>query len=240
MTSTIETILSHRSIRKFTDQAIEASQLESIVQAGLAASSSSMLQVVSIIRVTDKEKRQRLAHLAGDQPYVASAAEFLVFCMDYHRHFTINPQVNPDFTELTLIGAVDCGIMAQNCLLAAESLGLGGVYIGGLRSSAQQVDELLNLPQHSAVLFGLCLGHPDQTPQLKPRLPAKVILHENQYQPLKLNDIDDYDKTMQAYYASRSSNQKQSSWSQEVTSKLAGECRPHIKGYLNGKGLAKR
>ena len=78
MTSTIETILSHRSIRKFTDQAIDASQLESIVQAGLATSSSSMLQVVSIIRVTDKEKRQRLAHLAGDQPYVASAANFSI------------------------------------------------------------------------------------------------------------------------------------------------------------------
>ena len=65
-------------------------------------------------------------------------------------------------------------------------------------------------------------------------------MHENQYQPLNLDDINEYDKTMQAYYASRNSNQKQSSWSQEVTSKLAGECRPHIKGYLNAKGLAKR
>lgn len=60
--------------------------------------------------------------------------------------------------ELTLIGAVDAGIMAQNCLLAAESMGLGGVYIGGLRNSPNEVDTLLNLPPYTAVLFGMCLG----------------------------------------------------------------------------------
>ncbi|GLT19101.1 NADPH-dependent oxidoreductase [Vibrio zhanjiangensis] len=240
MTPTIETILSHRSIRKYTEQAIEPEQLDTIIQAGLAASSSSMLQVVSIIRVTTQDKRERLAELAGNQPYVASAAEFLVFCVDYHRHFTINNKVNTEFTELTLIGAVDCGIMAQNCLLAAESLGLGGVYIGGLRNSASEVDKLLELPKHCAVLFGLCLGYPAQDPQIKPRLPAKVIVHENSYQPLKLDDVHDYDKKMQDYYTNRSSNQKQSTWSVEVTNKLVGESRPHIRGYLNSKELAKR
>ncbi|MGC9403344.1 oxygen-insensitive NADPH nitroreductase [Vibrio genomosp. F10] len=240
MNSTIETILGHRSIRKYTQQPIEQQQLEAIIQAGLAASSSSMLQVVSIVRVTDKDKRKLLAQYAGNQAYVESAAEFLVFCIDYQRHVEINPQVQADFTELTLIGAVDSGIMAQNCLLAAESLGLGGVYIGGLRNNVQQVDELLGLPKNSAVLFGMCLGHPDQQPELKPRLPAHVILHENQYQPLSLDDIKNYDDSMQSYYANRSTNQKQTSWSQDITGKLSGESRPHILPYLNGKGLTKR
>ncbi|MCA0936783.1 oxygen-insensitive NADPH nitroreductase [Vibrio alginolyticus] len=240
MNNTIETILSHRSIRKFSSQPIAKEQLDTIIQAGLAASSSSMLQVVSIIRVTDPEKRALLAQYAGNQAYVASAAEFLVFCIDYQRHATINPNVQADFTELTLIGAVDSGIMAQNCLLAAESMRLGGVYIGGLRNNAQQVDELLGLPKNTAILFGMCLGHPEQSPEIKPRLPAKVIVHENQYQPLNVADIDTYDQTMHDYYASRSSNQKQSTWSQEVTTKLAGESRPHILPYLNKKGLAKR
>ncbi|UYI49026.1 oxygen-insensitive NADPH nitroreductase [Vibrio natriegens] len=240
MNSTIETIMSHRSIRKFSPQPIDKPQLDTIIQAGLAASSSSMLQVVSIIRVTDPEKRAQLAQYAGNQAYVASAAEFLVFCIDYQRHSAINPRVQADFTELTLIGAVDSGIMAQNCLLAAESMGLGGVYIGGLRNNAQGVDELLGLPANTAILFGMCLGHPEQDPEVKPRLPAKVIVHENQYQPLNIEDIKDYDQTMHDYYATRSSNQKQSTWSEEVTTKLAGESRPHILPYLNGKGLAKR
>ncbi len=61
MNNTIETILAHRSIRKFTAVPITDEQRQTIIQAGLAASSSSMLQVVSIVRVTDSEKRKQLA-----------------------------------------------------------------------------------------------------------------------------------------------------------------------------------
>lgn len=240
MNSTIDTILNHRSIRKFTGQAIDESQLNSIFEAGIAASSSSMLQVISIIRVTDKEKRQALAQYAGHQAYVETAAEFLVFCIDYQRHFAINPEVKPEYTELTLIGAVDAGIMAQNCLLAAESLELGGVYIGGLRNNIQQVDELLELPKYVVPLFGMCLGHPAHQPEIKPRLGTQVIVHENHYQELNMEQVKQYDATMVQYYASRTSNQKQSTWSVEATNKLAGESRPHILNYLHSKGLTQK
>jgi len=240
MNKTIKTILGHRSIRKYTEQPIEKEQFEMIIQAGLAASSSSMLQVVSIIRVTDKSKRALLAEYAGNQRYVEDATEFLVFCIDYERHRSINPDVQADFTELTLIGAVDAGIMAQNCLLAAESMGLGGVYIGGLRNKVALVDELLELPKNTGVLFGLCLGYPAQDPNLKPRLPAKVILHENKYEPLNMDDIKEYDEVIRDYYSSRGSNQKQSNWSEQVTTQLSKESRPHILTYLNNKGLSKR
>ncbi|CAH0536413.1 oxygen-insensitive NADPH nitroreductase [Vibrio marisflavi] len=238
MNSVIETILSHRSIRKFTTQEIASEHLESIIQSGIAASSSSLLQAVSVIRVTDNAKRQKLAELAGNQTYVHTAAEFLVFCIDFNRHKNICSDSKLDFTELTLIGAIDAGIMAQNCILAAESLSLGGVYIGGLRNNAQQVDKLLELPMHCAVLFGLCLGHPDQSPELKPRLPAEIILHENKYQKLDMDGVKQYDDTMLEYYALRSTNTKQQSWSEQMQSKLSKESRPHIKGYLADKGLA--
>ncbi|MCF7364087.1 MULTISPECIES: oxygen-insensitive NADPH nitroreductase [Vibrio] len=240
MNSVIDTILNHRSIRAFKDTPITQQQLDSIIKSGIAASSSSLLQVVSIIRVTDKEKRQKLAELSGNQHYVAQAAEFLVFCIDYQRHYEMNPNVKPEFMELTLIGAVDSGIMAQNCLLAAESMGLGGVYIGGLRNSPKQVDELLGLPKYSAVLFGMCLGHPDQDPQLKPRLGADVIVHENSYQPLNKDAVAEYDQTMIEYYQSRSSNVKQQGWSDQITAKLSQESRPYMLGYLNDKGLAQK
>ncbi|MCL9780016.1 oxygen-insensitive NADPH nitroreductase [Vibrio sp. S4M6] len=238
MNPVIDTILSHRSIRKFTDQPISPEQLEAIVHSGIAASSSSLLQAVSVIRVTDKEKRAQLSVLAGNQQYVQTAAEFLVFCIDFNRHQTLCAESKLDFTELTLIGAIDAGIMAQNCLIAAESLNLGGVYIGGLRNSAHEVDALLGLPQHSAVLFGLCLGHPDQNPERKPRLPANLILHENHYQPLNVDTVRKYDDETMNYYANRTGNNKQLTWSEQISAKLGKESRPHIKGYLNGKGLA--
>lgn len=238
MNPVINTILSHRSIRDFTQQPISALQLETIIAAGIAASSSSLLQAISVIRVTDIALRQQLAELAGKQAYVASAAEFLVFCIDYQRHYALNPKVKPEFIELTLIGAVDAGIMVQNCMLAAESMGLGGVYIGGLRNSPNQVDALLKLPPYSAVLFGMCLGHPAQDPELKPRLAAQVIVHENHYQPLNQDHVAEYDRVMVEYYQKRSGNPKQQGWSEQITAKLSQESRPFMLSYLQGKGLA--
>jgi FMN reductase (NADPH) len=240
MNSVIDTILSHRSIRQFTSDPLSENQLNAIINAGIAASSSSLLQVVSIIRVTDPVKRAKLVELSGNQGYVGSAAEFLVFCIDYQRHFEINPNIQTEFMELTLIGAVDAGIMAQNCLLAAESLGLGGVYIGGLRNSVQDVHDLLALPKHSAVLFGMCLGHPDQTPELKPRLSPSVIVHQNSYQPLDITKIEEYDQTMSEYYQSRTNNTKQVGWSEPIGAKLCNESRPHIMAYLHRQGLASK
>ena len=168
MNPVIDTILNHRSIRSFTNEPISKEQLDTIISAGIAASSSSLLQVNSIIRVTDIAKRKALVELSGGQPYVEGAAEFLVFCIDFQRHHEMNPEIKAEYTELTLIGAVDAGIMAQNCLLAAESMNLGGVYIGGLRTHAQEVDNLLELPDYTAVLFGMCLGHPAQNPKRNP------------------------------------------------------------------------
>lgn len=240
MNQVIDTITSHRSIRTFKDQPISKIQLDAIIASGIAASSSSLLQAVSIIRITEQEKRLKLAELAGNQPYVASAAEFLVFCIDYQRHYTLDNNVHPEFMELTLIGAIDAGIMAQNCLLAAESLQLGGVYIGGLRNSPYEVDQLLELPPYCAVLFGLCLGHPDQHPQLKPRLSPEVIVHENAYQPLEVGSVKQYDQIMLDYYQTRSSNSKQQGWSEQTCNKLAQESRPYMQDYFHCKGLAKK
>lgn len=238
MTPVINTILNHRSIRKFTDQAITEEELEMILSSGISASSSSFLQTTSIIRVTDPIMRKALVQFSGGQSYVETAAEFLVFCIDYQRHYQLSSDVQPEFTELTLVGAIDAGIMAQNTLLAAESLGLGGVYIGGLRNSPKEVDELLGLPQYCAVMFGMCLGHPDQSPQIKPRLPHNVIVHQNTYQPLSAKAVAEYDAETNHYYQTRGSNQKTGSWSDHISTRLSKESRPFIRDYLNSKGLA--
>ncbi|MCO6515917.1 MAG: oxygen-insensitive NADPH nitroreductase, partial [Snodgrassella sp.] len=152
--ATLPTIYRHRSIRKFTDEALTDEQREAIWEAGRAASSSSFMQIVHIIRVTDMEKRAALSEVAANQKYVRTAAEFWVFCVDYTKHKLAFPEAQLDWTEGMITGAVDAGIMAQNCLLAAESLGLGGVYIGSLRNDVQRAAELLELPQLTFPLFG--------------------------------------------------------------------------------------
>ena len=66
MNPTIDILMAHKSIRKFTEEPIENDVLCTIVKAGQAAASSSFLQGVTIIRVTDMAKRKQLAAVAGN------------------------------------------------------------------------------------------------------------------------------------------------------------------------------
>ena len=238
MNDTIETILQHRSVRHFTEQKIETEKLELILRCANAASSSSFIQCSSIIRVTHPNVRAKLAELAGGQSYVESAAEFLVFCADFNRHQQIHPDGQLGFTEQTLIGAIDTGLMGQNALLAAESMGLGGVYIGGIRNAPKQVTELLALPKYVIPLFGMCLGYPAKIPEVKPRLPLSFVVHQERYQSLDNAELEKYDQHIQAYYASRSSNNKQTSWSDQITATLSKESRPFMLEYIKGQGFS--
>jgi nitroreductase len=237
MNITINTLLSHCSIRKFSQQAISTEVLEKILDCAIAASSSSFIQCSSIIRITDKEKRSVLAELAGNQSYVETAAEFLVFCADYNRHNEVVTNAQLGFTEQTLISSIDTALMGQNTLIAAESLGLGGVFIGGIRNDVQAVSELLSTPKHVLPLFGLCLGYPAHQPEVKPRLPRSIVIHENNYQTLDKAQLHNYDETMKAYYASRSSNNKATTWSTQIEKILTKESRPHMQEFMKNKGF---
>lgn len=238
MNSVVDLILNHRSIRNFTSEPITAKQLDAILASAQAASSSSFLQANSIIRVTEPGLRERLAEYAGQQAYVAEAAEFLVFCADYRRHLAVAPDAMTGFTEQLLIGAIDGALMAQNALLAAESMGLGGVYIGGLRNHPDKVVEALSLPVGVFPLFGLCLGHPAQIPERKPRLPRALVVHENHY-PAEVDSalLAAYDDTMHSYYQGRSSNQKSVTWSGQIRAILGKEARPFMLAALQRQGF---
>lgn len=234
---TLETILSHRSIRKFTDQPISAEIFSALIDAGRRASTSNNLQCVSIIRVTDPNKRERLREASG-MNYITECAEFLLFCIDFHKHKQLDPQAQLDWTEVSLIGAVDTGILAQNVLLAAESLGLGGVYIDALRNNIQAVSDVLNIPPYCIPLVGLCLGYPNQDPPLKPRLPQALMCYENGYPPLDTNALVKYNQELTAYYQQRSGQSL--TWEDNIRKALDTPLRPHILPYFQQQGFLKK
>ena len=70
----LQTALAHRSIRKFTGAPIAPEQLAAILEAGRAASSSSFLQAVHIVRITDPEIRKSLRAVGSDQHYIETCA----------------------------------------------------------------------------------------------------------------------------------------------------------------------
>lgn len=245
MNPTIDLLKSHRSIRKYTEQPVSNEALEAIIASGQAAATSSFVQATTVIRVTDPSDRQKIRMLAGDQPYVEKAPEFLVFCADLARaslccsmHET---EAKTDYAEQFIIATVDVGLFAQNCAIAAESMGLGICYIGGIRNNIQDVAELLGLPDHIYPVFGFCIGYPDQDPDLRPRLPMSVVLKQGRYTSEGDKDvIDDYDNVVEAYYAKRSGGGKAMTWTKQVAGLLSEKCRPHMLPFLHGKGFLKR
>ncbi|OSI12220.1 oxygen-insensitive NADPH nitroreductase [Neisseria canis] len=234
----LQTALNHRSIRKYTGEPIPAEMLEIILKAGQAASTSSFLQSAHIIRVTDMEMRKKLRAVGANQHYIETCAEFLVFCIDFAKHKQIAPDAQTDWTEMTLMGSIDAGIMAQNVMLTAESLGLGGVYIGCLRDDINATNEILNLPENVVPLFGMSLGWPAQEPMMRPRLPAECVVTENGYRPMDKAVYEAYNTQVKDYYKQRSNLDLD--FTQQVRNSLCQEVRPDVLPFLQRKGLAKR
>ena len=254
---TLETLLDHRSIRKYTGEPISEEMLTAVLEAGRAVSTSSFLQACSIIRVIDPAKRTALRQISCDMSeeayqqalaegkrlghgYVEDAAEYLIFCMDSKRHNQL-ASVQTDWTEVMIIGAIDAALMAQNVLAAAESLGLGGVYIGSLRNDIARASEVLGLPQHVVPLFGLCLGHPDMSSKInqsqRPRLPLDVLVSTDTYQVASDEALADYNEVVKQYYQGRGLDLD---WKAQIAATFGEDVRPFMLEYLQSQGFAKR
>ena len=246
MNPTIELLHNHVSVRSYAPEPLTDEQRDVIFRAANQTSSFSLLQAVSIIRITDPELRKQVRALCVDQPYIEEAGEFWIFCADFNRNHRIAPDVDLSYIEFLLIGAFDAGLMAQNALTAAESLGLGGVYIGGVRANIEALSDLLELPEHTIPLVGLCLGVPaGEKAGLKPRLPQSMVLFEDRYRTLDRDELAEYDRTVLDYYEQRPvkapfTAKKVKGWSDHVQDHLERSILPGMMNYLNKQGFAKK
>ncbi|NJP39176.1 oxygen-insensitive NADPH nitroreductase [Alkalicoccus luteus] len=248
MNETIELLQNHRSIRKLKDEPLSGDVIHTLVESAQMASTSSFVQAYSIIGVTDRPKKEKLAQLAGNQPYVAENGHFFVFCADFHRHIHAGEMEQTDVipaiesAEKMIVAVTDAALAAQNCSIAAESMGLGICYIGGLRNNIEEVSELLQLPDYVIPLFGIAVGFPEAEPDRKPRLPLEGIYFENAYPaPDKHTEqLRAYNDTISAYYEERTAGARSDRWTQQVSGLLKDVKRPHMKQFLENKGYNRR
>ncbi|HDY85868.1 MAG TPA: oxygen-insensitive NADPH nitroreductase [Methylophaga sp.] len=240
MNQVIALLKNHRSIRKYTQEPISDEILINIIEAAGSAATSNFIQAYSVIRVIDKQNRKKLAELTGNQTWVEESPLFLVFCADLKRAENAclfeNKEMASGYTEQFLIATVDVALAAENALVAAESMGLGGVFIGGIRNNPDAVCELLKIPNQVYPVFGMCLGYPDEKPEQKPRLPAQMILHEDYYHENQ-TDLETYNKTCSKYYQNRSSGSRDDTWTRQISDMVSKPMRPHMKAFLKKKGF---
>lgn len=245
MNEIMRCMMNHVSVRSFTSQSIDTQLLEQILACGQAASSSSFIQAYSVIRVVEKDKRSIIARAAGNQRWIAEAPEFLVFCADMQRiQYCCEKEGQGElqgYTEHFITATIDTALMAQNVMLAAESHGLGGVFIGGIRNDPDTVSDCLQLPHYVYPAFGMCLGWPLEQGDPKPRFPLHSILHQDYYETANISQqVEAYDLKMAAYYADRGTNVKNSNWSQQTARAVQGKTREHMLAFLRLRGFLRK
>mgnify|MGYP002751444486 FL=1 len=215
MNETITLMKSHTSVRRFKEEAIPQEDLNEILSAAQMASSWKNFQSYSVILVRSQEKKDALFELVPQEAIRQSAA-FLLFVGDLNRaekgarlH---TDTFQPKGVEGLLITSVDAALAGQNTLLAAESLGYGGVIIGLVRYKSVEIAELFNLPDYTYPVFGIALGVPNQKHDVKPRLPLENVVFEEEYQEQTAEAIEAYDRVQTEYAGVRATT----TWSQRL------------------------
>lgn len=205
----IATMLNHRSVRAYKPDPLPHGTLERLIAAAQSASTSSNLQAWSVVAVENPASKEVLFEVAGGQRHIRQTPLVLVWLADLHRLEVVaaSRDIKPEaltYIEMLLVGVIDAALAAQNLVVAAESIGLGTVYVGALRNRIDIVADLLKLPQHVMPVFGLCIGYVDpvRTGAIRPRLEPGAVLHRETYNSaVQLPEIRRYDEIMSRWYA---------------------------------------
>lgn len=228
MNSTLETQLNHRSIRAFKNTRFSEETLNTLITVAQRTATSSGHQAASILRITDPKEKEAIAKICN-QTYVATGAELWIFLVDQKRNHDLSlatglEESNAGSFSRFIQGFTDAILMAQNVVVAAESLGIGTVYLGSIHNDIPQLNEILNLPDYTFAALGLAMGYPDQEPELKPRMDMALRVYENSY-PSKaytLEDFKAYDEHLATYYDLRNANTRVDSFSKQISKRYSG------------------
>jgi FMN reductase (NADPH) len=195
----IEALLNRKSIRKYTDEVPSDEIVETIVRSGQQAPFA--YQMGSLLLSRDR------AHNPCKAPLL------FTICIDSHRHEVIMARrgwrMAQNDLSLLLFGIQDATLMAENMVIAAESLGLGSCFFGGVPYEAAKVVREYKLPPRVFPLVGLAMGYPAENPPPRPRYPLDFGLFEGEYPAFTDEQIDramaqmDDGYLAQGYYRTR-------------------------------------
>ena len=170
----IDAIMSRRSIRQYHQVPVGRDTIMQIMTCGINAANGQNKQSWEVRIIDNPATMQQVQDLmvAGNP---ALPAEMLRGCMRGAPVMTfIARDKGYDFS------AYDCGLLAGNVMLAAQSLGVGSICLGSpvrFINDAENSAEILSLLGFSENYeLSLCvgLGYANETPEAKPRDINKV------------------------------------------------------------------
>lgn len=233
-------LIERRSVRRYERQAIEPQKLAFIYEAIRNTPTSYNGQQFSVVAVTDPEIKLRLYEIMG-QKQVKTSAVFFVFCLDFHQLELASKAKGvafPDFQDSIngyTVGVVDATLAMHQAMVAAGAQGLGTCCIGYARTADPvKTSEILGLPAKVAIVCGLAVGLPAETPDLKPKRPAEVVVFENRYgdDAAITGALLAYDAGVSRYNRERSGDRTANDWAAHILDYHAHEKGKRIEDYL--------
>ena len=171
----IETIMSRRSIRKYKPKAVEHEKMQTIVECGINAPNGMNKQSWEVRVVDNPEFINGLTEIFKKEN--PKAAERPGFKNMFNNAPTVVFIANDPAYDMSQI---DCGLLGENMILSAWSMGIGSCCLGGptrfMTSTPAAAEYLkkLDIPEGYQLLYCIAFGYPDETPTAKPRNAAKV------------------------------------------------------------------
>ena len=237
----IDVLRNRASVRDYSSDEVGDEMLDGILDAARQAPTSSNLQVYSFVVVRNADTKERLAELAGGQKHIITAPVFVAICADVRRLSKVaelaGGSLAKDHLEMTMVACIDAALVGMSASLAADSLGLGTVMIGGMRNDPDGVAAVLGLPEGVFVAFGLCIGWPNTKPVAKPRLPADLVIHREKYDDAALDDgLEDYETIMSTYHRQVGLD-PDVRWADRVTKQFSKPKREQLLKILKQRGF---
>jgi len=242
-------IAAHRVCRRYLARDVSPELLRLICACALSAPSKSDLQQADIVVVRDKAKRDTIADLLPEMPWLREAPVFLVFLADGRRLPLVSQMRGKPFPndhlDLFFNAVVDASLVLATFLRAAEAVGLGCCPISVIRDHARAVSELLELPDKVIPVAGMSLGWPAEAGAITPRLPLGLTLHENRFAEAELaQQVDTYDRRRAASRPYRSQRDTARfgaasfyGWSEDKARQYAVALRADFGAFVRAKGF---
>lgn len=242
-------LAARRVHRRWLEREVTPELLRLLCACALSAPSKSDLQQGDILIIRDKAKRQAIADMLPDMPWLSEAPVFLVFLANGRRLPQIaemrgKPFPN-DHLDLFFNATVDAAIVLATFLRAAEAVGLGCCPISVIRDHARAIGEMLALPDKVIPIAGMCVGWPAERSGITARLPLSLTLHEERFEEGDLAaQVESYDRRRAALRPFRNQREPEHfgraefyGWSEDKARQYAVPLRADFGAFVREKGF---
>ena len=244
-------IISRGSIRKFTKKKVSDEILESLIATAQSAPTKSNLQQYSILIVSDKKNKKKIAELLKETRWALEAPVFLLFLADIRRNQLITEYKGYEYKNNNMDhfmnAVIDSALSMQSLIIAAESWGLGICPISMVRNHLEEIKLICELPKGVFPIAGLSVGWPAEKKRVSSRLSKNLIFHKNKYSDEKIiEELKNYDELFfkknpipvsKQRHVDKYGPAEKGTWSENISRQLSIPERINFSNWLKNNGF---